>query len=106
MKKNVLVALLYVLLPNMLLGQMVADASFLRIEANLLMQLEVYPQEKIHLHTDRDFYVSGEKIWFKAYLVDATTHLYPTYSHVYAELVDTHDSLVSRVMIRPENDMF
>ena len=40
-------------------------------------QLEAYPQEKLHLHTDRDFYVPGEKIWFKAYVVDAYTICIP-----------------------------
>ncbi|MEP6615978.1 MAG: hypothetical protein ABJA57_05335 [Ginsengibacter sp.] len=28
-----------------------------------------YPQEKIHLHFDKDTYVAGETIWFKAYLL-------------------------------------
>ena len=50
-----------------------------QLEENLTAQLETWPQEKIHLHTDRDFYVSGEKIWFKAYLTDAHSHLYPVY---------------------------
>ena len=70
-------------------------------------QLSLFPQEKIHLHTDRDFYVPGEKIWFKAYVVDAATLQPSTDSrYVYAELINSRDSLVSRVMIRPENDMF
>jgi hypothetical protein len=29
-------------------------------------QLRVFPQGKIHLHTDRDYYIPGERIWFKA----------------------------------------
>ncbi len=31
-------------------------------------------QEKVYLHTDRQFYVTGETLWFKAFLVDATFH--------------------------------
>ena len=27
-----------------------------------------FPTEKLHLHTDKDTYFSGETIWFKAYL--------------------------------------
>jgi len=75
---------------------------------NIAVQLEVYPQEKIHIHTDRDYYVAGEKIWFKAYLIDAHTHLYPTHSrYVFVELISSNDSVVSRVMIRAsEDDMF
>ncbi|MDR2233831.1 MAG: carboxypeptidase-like regulatory domain-containing protein [Tannerella sp.] len=70
-------------------------------------QLEHYPQEKIHLHTDRDVYVPGEKIWFKAYPTDARTHQYPTPSrYVYVELISPKDSLINRVMIHPQDSMF
>ncbi len=70
-------------------------------------QLSAFPQEKIHLHTDRDMYISGEKIWFKAYVTDALTHQYPTQSrYVYVELISPADTLVQRVMIRPVDDMF
>jgi len=55
MKKNVLITGLFLLLPFMLLGQMEAEPSFLRIEEHLLTQMAVYPQDKIHLHTDRDY---------------------------------------------------
>ena len=27
-----------------------------------------YPSQKIHLHIDKDIYLPGETIWFKAYL--------------------------------------
>jgi len=80
MKIYLQIVLFYLLLPVMLWGQLEADTSFLRIEENFLSQLEVYPQEKIHLHTDRDFYVPGEQIWFKAYVVDALTHQYRKYN--------------------------
>ena len=107
MKKIYLAALCLSLLPNLLFGQKEDAFSFRRIEENLMNQLAVYPQEKIHLHTDRDIYVPGEKIWFKAYLTDAATLRYPTGSrYVYTELIDRRDSLVSRVMIRPTDGMF
>ena len=70
------------------------------IEKHFNAQLEAYPHEKLHLHTDRNIYIPGEKIWFKAYLVDAHSHLYPTFSrYVYVELISPADTLVSRVMI-------
>ena len=101
------IALFLSLLPILLFGQREDAISFRQIEENMATQMEVYPQEKIHLQTDRDFYVPGEKIWFKAYVTDAATLRYPTYSrYVYAELIDSRDSLVSRVMIRPIDDMF
>ena len=78
------------------------------IQDNIFKQFELFPQEKLHLHTDRTMYVSGEKIWFKAYLVDAYSHKFPTYSqYVYVELISSSDSLVQRVMISPdENGLF
>jgi TonB-dependent SusC/RagA subfamily outer membrane receptor len=75
------------------------------IQDSINYQLIAYPQEKMYLHTDRNFYVPGEKIWFKAYLVDAVTHQAPTKSkYVYVELINSSDSLVERVMIRQGAD--
>ena len=92
---------------NILFLQTEQDTSFRRIDESLTTQMSVYPQEKIHMHTDRDFYVPGEKIWFKAYVTDAGSHLFPTDSrYVYAELISPADTLVERVMIRPEDDMY
>ena len=31
------------------------------------------PEEKIHLHFDKDVYVSGETMWYKAYLMNGLT---------------------------------
>ncbi len=39
------------------------------------------PQQKVYLHTDKDQYLAGEKIWFKAYVVSAsgnTPHSFQT----------------------------
>jgi hypothetical protein len=53
-------------------------------------------------------YIPGEKIWFKAYVVDAFSHQSPTYSrYVYVELINASDSLVRRVMVsNDENGLF
>jgi len=66
-------------------------------------QLTIFPQEKLYLHTDKPYYISGEKIWFRAYLVDAVTHI-PTFEsrYVYVELINPMDSVVARVKIRPD----
>ena len=41
-------------------------------------QFEKYRQqvleEKIYVHTDKDFYLAGEILWFKLYNVDAGLH--------------------------------
>jgi uncharacterized protein YfaS (alpha-2-macroglobulin family) len=78
------------------------------IQDSVIKQLELFPQEKIHLHTDRTMYVPGEKIWFKAYVVDAFSLQFPTHSqYVYVELINSSDSLVHRVMVScDENNLF
>ena len=78
------------------------------VQNSILKQYEIFPQEKIHLHTDRTMYVPGEKIWFKAYVVDVFFHQPLIYSqYAYIELINSSDSLVHRVMVsRDENDMF
>lgn len=78
------------------------------VQDSVLKQLTICPQEKIHLHTDRTIYIPGEKIWFKAYVVDAFSHQSPTPSEfVYVEMINASDSLVHRVMVgKDENGLF
>ncbi|MDR2774037.1 MAG: TonB-dependent receptor plug domain-containing protein [Tannerella sp.] len=67
-------------------------------------QLGRYPQEKLYLHTDKPYYISGEKIWFRAHKVDALLHSQTnTGRYVYAELIDPLDSVVCRVKIHPDS---
>ena len=47
-------------------------------------------QEKMYVHTDKNFYLAGEIIWFKLYTVDASFHTPLDVSKVaYVELLDT-----------------
>lgn len=74
---------------------------------NLLMRVKVQPQEKVYLQTDRDYYSAGEKIWFRAYLLDAVTHKPSEYSrYVYVDLVDRMDSVRLRVKIRQVDSVY
>ncbi|MDR1129892.1 MAG: hypothetical protein LBK96_02800, partial [Prevotellaceae bacterium] len=54
--------------------------------------------EKVYLHLDRHFYLSGDDIWFKAYLVNAQTgKLSPKSSRiVYAELISPESKILMR----------
>jgi hypothetical protein len=46
-------------------------------------------QEKIFVHTDKDFYLSGEVIWFKIYCVDGIENKLSSFSKVaYVEIID------------------
>ena len=74
------------------------------IQDSILQQLALYPQEKVHIHIDRNVYVPGEKIWFKAYIADALTHI-PTKKskYIYVEMINSKDSLVTRVKVLPDS---
>ena len=65
-----------------------------------LNQSFIFPQEKIYLHTDKPYYISGEQIWFRAHLADAATHVPVTASrYVYVELINPLDTVVARIKI-------
>jgi len=53
------------------------------------------PQEKVHLHFDKQYYAAGDTIWFKAYVITATNSL-PTNlsSSLYFHLINEQDSVV------------
>src|SRR5689334_24078119 len=53
------------------------------------------PREKIYVHTDKTFYVPGEIIWFKVYVVDGHTHAPIDLSKVaYVEVLDKNNTPV------------
>ena len=57
-------------------------------------------QEKVYVQTDKPYYSAGEEIWFKAYLVNATTIQPDAMSRfVYVELIDKLDSVQYRVKL-------
>lgn len=53
--------------------------------------------EKIYLHTDKLNYVSGEDIWYKAYLVDAENNQFTAHSNnLYVELISPDKEIIQR----------
>ncbi len=58
---------------------------------NILTFNRKYPQEKVYLHMDNRSYYIGDTIWFKAYVMNATT-LHPTHTSgvLYVELLNEH----------------
>ncbi|RZM00006.1 MAG: hypothetical protein EOO88_59075, partial [Pedobacter sp.] len=61
--------------------------------SKLLKQLakltEKYPQEKVHIHTDKDMYAIGEDIWLKAYVVMPNRNIPSPLSRVlYVDLIN------------------
>ncbi len=61
-------------------------------------------QEKIFLHTDKDFYLAGEICWFKLYDVDASFHRPLDLSKLaYVEILDKNNKQVLQAKIALKN---
>ena len=73
---------------------------------NVLQQVLLFPQEKIYLQTDKPYYISGENVFFRVFLLNAFSHQPADFSrYVYVELINPENDLVTRLQIRPENNM-
>lgn len=67
-------------------------------------QLARFPHEKIYVQTDKSAYLSGERVWFRSHLIEATTNTSAYFSrYVYVELFNPFDQLVQRIKIRPDS---
>ncbi|MGN6510311.1 MAG: MG2 domain-containing protein, partial [Chitinophaga sp.] len=57
-----------------------------------------YPQEKVYLHFDKDYYAAGENIWFSAYV---TLNELPALGarNLYAELRDAKGAIVQKELL-------
>jgi hypothetical protein len=89
------------ILPVVILSVLVTSAFFPAMDwpdkvTNALEQFgKNYPQEKVYLHLDKDYYASGETIWFKAYImVQGLPSLGA--SNLYAELLDKNGTVVMK----------
>lgn len=56
-------------------------------------------QERVHLHMDKSFYLPGDTIWFKAYVVDEANLPSKTSGTLYVELINEKDSLINRLTL-------
>jgi len=57
-------------------------------------------QEKLFLHTDKEFYTAGEILWFKIYAVDGTFHKPSEFSKIaYIEVLDEKNEPVLQNMV-------
>lgn len=57
-----------------------------------------FPQEKVYLQFNKNNYIAGEKIWFKAYVFDSY-NLSVTSTNLYVELYDGNKKLLDKKLI-------
>lgn len=97
---------------DILLGYLLVLLSATGVHAeSLLKRFETqrleYPQEKIYVHTDRNYYMGGDTIWLRAHVVDAASHRPVSMSkYVYVELKAPSDSLLSHVKIKEQDGVY
>jgi hypothetical protein len=59
-------------------------------------------EEQVYVHTDKEFYLAGEIVWFKLYVVDAASHRPVDLSKIaYAEVIsgDQHPALQAKISL-------
>lgn len=71
----------------------------------LWQQSQLYPQEKLYLHTDRSTYATGDTLWMRAYVVDAALHQ-PTLKsrYAYVELISPLGNVEKRLRLRQDEN--
>jgi len=73
------------------------DSSFFNRTVNSLSSYSAsHPVEKVYLHLNKQYYMPGDTIWFKAYTVVGSFHQLSLLSGVlYCELINNKDSVIS-----------
>lgn len=109
--------LFFLSVPLLSVGSIAAQPVFRneeRVIRNLSAQTEVFPQEKVYVHTDKPYYMAGDTIWLRAHVVDASSHVRTSLSkYVYVELrsmekpaFDEEPSAPLRIRIRERDGVY
>ncbi|GHT03191.1 hypothetical protein AGMMS49525_07850 [Bacteroidia bacterium] len=104
--KKLLISFLFLLACLTLFGQnSTNDNPKRKIILDLYAQQLIFPQEKVYLQTDKPYYITGEKIFFRAFILQAASRE-PSYlgRYVYVELVTSVNTVVLRQQIRINED--
>lgn len=62
-----------------------------------------HPVEKVYLHFDKPYYSVGDTIWFKAYLTSSLNLPSQLSKVVYADIINSRDSLIASVRLPVRN---
>ena len=61
---------------------------------------QIFPQEKVYLHFDNTSYFSGETIWFKAFVVNASTLQRSASTVLYVDLLSPSGLMLQRLKLK------
>ncbi len=71
--------------------------AFAQVDSMMNVYHENFPQEKIQVHFDKNYYNPGETIWFKGYILSGIS-LSGISKNFYAELINEKGSVIQRVV--------
>ncbi len=81
--------------------------DFSQLKQNLDWQVYNYPQEKIHVMTDKPYYITGDTIWLRAFVVNVVNNQPVDASKfVYVELISPMNTVDMRVKIKERDGVF
>lgn len=101
MKNKALIFFLWLLCNSNIWAQFVSSDTLI---ARVWNQSVQYPQEKLYLHTDRSIYSTGEIIWLRAFVVNASSNKPEmTSRYAYVELVNPFNEVVKRIRLRQDS---
>jgi hypothetical protein len=104
MKKILFVVALF--LVGFTISKQATDPTVLEtILGKIERHTEELPHEKVYLQTDKPYYIAGETLWFKGYVVEAASHQLDSISHIlYVDVLqEGADTPVSTAEFKIEN---
>ncbi len=99
MKRFVFVSCLFIIF-NLVADPVVGQQTTGSVAGRLNNYVNNNPVEKLFVHTDKEYYLSGELLWFKVYAIDGATNKPWAFSKIsYIELLDTANHPVLQAKI-------
>ena len=77
-----------------------ADAALMRYAGNIHQFNSIFPQEKVYLQFDNTSYYTGETIWFKAFVVSASTLGRAQSKVLYVDLISPEGVLLKQQKLK------
>ena len=81
----------------------VITSDLMRFAGNIHQFNSIFPQEKVYLQFDNTSYYTGETIWFKAFVVNATTLRHGQSKVLYVDLISPTGTLLKQLKLKIED---
>ena len=92
---------------GLLTSTIVCSANNESVVDRLNYQLSIYPQEKLHVVTDRDIYCGGDTVWLRVFVADAVSHRPIAMSkYAYVELLNPFGRVQKRVKLMERDGVY